>query len=319
MGRYIVRRVAAMVPLVLAISVLCYLLINLAPGDPVSMLVNPEIGGLSADDLAARKRALGLDEPLPIRYVHWLGEAAHGNLGYSVTNGQPVLSRVGERLVGTVQLMLAALGLAVSIGVPVGVWVASRPGHAVDRLIAGGTFLASSVPTFFVGLGLIYLLSLKVDVFPTGGMDTIGRPFSIADRLMHLALPAIVLALAHAAELLQYTRASQLEALQQDYVRTARAKGIGRLQVVYGHALRNALLPVITVIGLAIPQLLGGTLITETIFQWPGMGSLSIEAIRQRDYPVVMGVTLVCACVVLLVNLATDLVYAVVDPRIRYD
>lgn len=319
MTRYIARRLLGLIPLLLGITILGYALVNLAPGDPVLMLINPELGTVSQEEILALKQSLGLDQPLPVRYVRWLGEALQGNLGYSIANGRPVLERVGERLVGTLQLMFAALGLAVVFGIPLGVLVALKPGSWFDRLTAGASFVVASVPTFFIGLGLIYLLSLKIDLFPTGGMDTIGRPFSLADRLRHLALPAIVLSLSHLAELLRYTRTSQIEALRQDYIRTAHSKGLNKRQVIFVHALRNSLLPVITVIGLAIPQLLGGTVITETIFQWPGLGSLSIEAVRQRDYPVLMGVTLVLACAVLLVNLVTDLVYAVVDPRIRYE
>jgi peptide/nickel transport system permease protein len=319
MMRYVARRILLMVPLLLGVTVLSYALITLAPGDPVSMLVNPEVGGVSQEDLLARKRELGLDDPVPVRYLRWLGEAARGNLGYSIANRKPVLERVGERLGGTLQLMFAALALSTVVGVPLGVLTAVRRASWLDHLSSAGAFLAAAVPTFFIGLGLIYLLSLKLDVFPTGGMDTVGRPFSLVDRLWHLALPALVLSLVHIAELLRYTRGSMLEVLDQDYVRTATAKGLARTHVLYGHALRNALLPVITVIGLTIPQLLGGTLITETVFQWPGMGSLSIEAIRQRDYPVLMGVMLVSSVAVLIVNLVTDVVYAVVDPRIRYE
>ncbi|MCC6179867.1 MAG: ABC transporter permease [Chloroflexi bacterium] len=319
MGRYLLRRLLLTAPLMLGVTILGYGLINLAPGDPVSMLVSPEVGSVSPEDLLERKRALGLDDPLPVRYVRWLGEAMQGNLGYSIANGRPVSERVSERLTGTLQLMLAALALSVVIGIPIGALAAVRRDSLPDRVSAAAAFLAASIPTFFVGLGLIYLLSLKLDLFPTGGMDTIGRPFSLGDRLQHLALPAFVLSLAHIAELIRYTRASLLDALEQDYVRTATAKGLSRLTVIGSHALRNALLPVITIVGLTIPQLLGGTLITETIFQWPGMGSLSIEAVRQRDYPVLMGVTLVSAISVLGVSLLTDIAYALVDPRIRFE
>jgi peptide/nickel transport system permease protein len=318
-GRYILRRLLLMVPLLLGATILGYGLINLAPGDPVAMLVNPDEGGLSPEVVLARKHELGLDQPLPVRYVRWLGEALQGNLGYSIANRRPVLERVGERLTGTLQLMFAALALSVVVGVPLGILAAVRRGSVLDWLSASGSFVTASVPTFFVGLGLIYLLSLRVDLFPTGGMDTIGRPFALSDRLWHLALPALVLSLAHIGELLRYTRGSLLEVLGQDYVRTARAKGLSSVHVIVRHAASNALLPVITIVGLTIPQLLGGTLITETIFQWPGMGSLSIEAIRQRDYPVLMGITIVSAMAVLVVNLLTDIAYAAVDPRIRYE
>lgn len=319
MGRYLLRRLLLTAPLMLGVTILGYGLINLAPGDPVSMLVSPEVGGVSPEDLLERKRALGLDDPLPVRYVRWLGEAMKGNLGYSIANGRPVSERVSERLTGTLQLLLAALAVSMVIGIPIGVVAAVRRDSLPDRVSAAASFLAASIPTFFVGLGLIYLLSLKLDVFPTGGMDTIGRPFSLGDRLQHLALPAFVLSLAHIAELIRYTRASLLDALEQDYIRTATSKGLSRLTVVGTHALRNALLPVVTIVGLTIPQLLGGTLITETIFQWPGMGSLSIEAVRQRDYPVLMGVTLVSAISVLGVSLLTDIAYALIDPRIRFE
>jgi len=318
MGQYIFRRCLMMVPMLIAVSIAGYFLVNLAPGDPVSALINPDSGGISAADLEARKEALGLNAPLPVRYVHWLGEALQGNLGYSVANGQPVVERVGERLVGSLQLMAAALGIAVAVGIPLGVIVANRPDGWLDKLVGVLSFFAISTPTFFIGLGLIYLLGLRVSLFPTGGMGTLGQEFSLSDRLHHLALPALVLSLSHIAEFARYTRGSQLQALRHDFIRTARAKGLRPSRVVYGHALRNSLLPVITAIGLAIPQLLGGTLITEVIFQWPGLGSLSVGAVSQRDYPVIMGVTLISACAVLIVNVLVDLLYAVFDPRIRY-
>jgi peptide/nickel transport system permease protein len=283
------------------------------------MLINPVDSSISAKDLEARREALGLNDPLPIRYLHWIGELVQGNLGYSYATGRPVAPELMERLVATLQLVVVALAIAIVCGLPLGVLAAV---HQYSWLDYGATLVALfaiSIPSFFFGLGMIYVFSLKAGILPSGGMNTLGAPFTLGDRLLHLILPALVLSLIHMAELFRYARSGLLEILHEDYVRTARAKGLSERVVLGAHALRNALLPVITIIGLKIPQLLGGAVITEAIFQWPGMGTLSINAVYQRDYPVVMAVTLVSAVTVVIMNLLTDIAYAVVDPRIRYE
>lgn len=318
MSRYIVRRLLLLIPLLLGITLLSYLLINLAPGDPITMLINPADSSISTGALQRRREALGLGDPLPIRYMRWLGELVRGNLGYSYATNRPVIQELSQRLVATLQLMVAALAISLIVGIIAGVLAALRQYSWLDYGITLFAFFGISMPSFFFGLSLIYLLSLKLEILPTGGMNTLGTPFSITDRLRHLVMPALVLSLFHTAEVFRYTRTSLLEILHQDFVRTARAKGLPERIVIGVHALRNALLPVLTVIGLKIPQLMGGAIITEEIFQWPGMGTLSLNAVYQRDYPVILGVTLVSAIVVVLVNLFTDIAYAFADPRVRY-
>lgn len=305
-----------MVPIVLGITVLSYLILTLTPGDPVQMLINP---GQSAEDSAIKRKAFGLDQPVYIRYVKWLGELARGNLGYSFSTGAPVTKRVGERIVPTLKLTGAALLLSYVIGIPVGVLAAAKRYSAVDYVATVLTFLGISLPTFFLGLAGIYIFALRLQWLPVSGTMTLGGAGGFLDGLHHLVLPAVVLAVAGAGLVARYVRSSMLEVMGQDYVRTARAKGLAEVIVMRHHALRNALIPVITLAGLQIPALLAGAVITEQVFEWPGMGRLTIEAINQRDYPVLMGITLIAAVLVAIGNLLADVAYAVVDPRIHYE
>ncbi|MDR7542868.1 MAG: ABC transporter permease [Armatimonadota bacterium] len=316
MQRYLVRRLLITIPILLGITVMSYFIMTLTPGDPVRMLVDPS---MSEADVEIRRRALGLDQPVYIRYVKWLNELAHGNLGYSFTTGAPVAARVGERIMPTLKLTVTALALSYLIAVPVGVLVAYRRYTWIDYVATFLAFLGISLPTFFLGLAGIYVFALRVRWLPVGGTMTLGGDGGFLDAVHHLILPASVLAVAGAGALTRYVRSSMLEVLGQDYVRTARAKGLVEAVVLRKHALRNALIPVITLAGLQLPALLAGAVITEQVFEWPGMGRLTIEAINQRDYPVLMGITLITALLVLAGNLLADLTYSLVDPRIRYE
>ncbi|MDR7482523.1 MAG: ABC transporter permease [Armatimonadota bacterium] len=316
MQRYLVRRALVALPILLGITVLSYLIMSLTPGDPVTMLVNPS---MSEADMEIKRRALGLDQPVYVRYVRWLGEVLRGNLGYSFSSGAPVAKRIGERIGPTLTLTGTALGLSYLIAVPTGVLVAVRRYTWTDYVATFFAFLGISLPTFFLGLAGIYVFALRLRWLPTGGTMTLGGDGGVLDLAWHLVLPASVLAVAGAGALMRYVRSSMLEVLGQDYVRTARAKGLAEVLVLRRHALRNALIPVVTLAGLQIPALLAGAVITEQIFEWPGMGRLTIEAINQRDYPVLMGITLITAVLVAAGNLLADLTYAYIDPRIRYD
>jgi len=314
--RYLVRRALVTLPILLGITVLSYFIMSLTPGDPVTMLVNPS---MSEADIEIKRRALGLDQPVYVRYAKWLGELLRGNLGYSFSSGAPVARRIGERLGPTLLLTGTALGLSYLIAVPTGVLVAVRRYTWIDYLATFLAFLGISLPTFFLGLAGIYVFALRLRWLPTGGTMTLGGDGGILDLLWHLVLPASVLAVAGAGALMRYVRSSMLDVLGQDYVRTARAKGLAEVLVLRRHALRNALIPVVTLAGLQLPALLAGAVITEQIFEWPGMGRLTIEAINQRDYPVLMGITLITALLVAAGNLLADLTYAWIDPRIHYD
>jgi peptide/nickel transport system permease protein len=317
MHRFIFRRVLAGIPILIGITFVTFIILNVAPGDPVDMMISPD-NPLPPEGIQARREALGLNKPLLVRYVLWLRELFRGNLGYSLVNHEAVLTRIGRRLPPTLQLMGTALLLSMVIGIPLGIVSAIRQYSLIDHLATVLAFLGISVPSFFLGLGSIYLLSLKLNLFPTAGMQTLGAPFSVADRLRHLALPALILGGGRAASMLRYTRTSMLEVIGQDYVTTARGKGLAERHVILRHALRNALLPVITILGLSLPGVFGGAVITEQIFQWPGIGMLSIHAVTARDYPVLMGLSLFSAILVFIGNLLADIGYAIADPRITY-
>jgi peptide/nickel transport system permease protein len=292
-------------------------MINLAPGDPIAAMVPPELG-LSGEALQAYKVSLGLDKPLPVRYALWLGELAHGNLGYSYISQRPVRQVIIDRLWPTLELTLTALAISMVLGVVLGVLSAIKQYSAVDYLLTVLAFVGVSTPGFFAGMGVLYIFALKLGWFPTSGMVTPGPDLGPFDNLRHLVLPATILGPERAAALVRYTRSSMLDVIRQDYITTARAKGVRESLVIFRHAFRNALIPLITVVGLSLPLLVSGAVFIEVIFSWPGMGSLAVNAISQRDYPVIMGFNLVAAGVVLLSNLVADLAYSVADPRIRY-
>jgi peptide/nickel transport system permease protein len=318
MYRWLIRRILVSIPVLLGITVLSFCFVRLAPGDPVRMMVNPEYMAGGAEDFIARKRAeLGLDQPLPVQYVAWLGELAQGNLGYSFFDRRPVGDILKERIWPTTELMGTALLLAIAFGVPLGLMAAIRQYSALDYASAVISLATISTPSFFLGLAAIYIFSLKLNLLPTSGMFTAGAPRSVGDDLHHLILPAVILGLNLAGPFVRYARSSLLEVIRQDYLTTARSKGLHGRLVIVRHALPNALLPLITIVGIQIPALFAGAVVIEQIFSWPGMGQLALAAITQRDYPVLMGFTMIIAVLVLLSNLVADIAYAVVDPRIR--
>jgi peptide/nickel transport system permease protein len=316
---YILRRLLIAIPVLLGVTIVTFVFINLAPGDPVTAMLNPqEMTELGPGWVAQQKAALGLDKPLPVRYVLWLGQLAHGNLGYSLVDRRAVTADLGIRLPATLQLMGLALLIALVVGIPTGILAAVKQYSWLDYLSNALGLAVISVPGFFIGLAGIYIFALQLRVLPTAGMSTIGVPVTLPDRLHHLILPAAVLGLAEAAPLIRYARSSMLEVIHQDYVRTARAKGLGSRAVLLSHALRNALVPVITVVALELPSLVGGAVIIEQIFSWPGVGSLAISAIFGRDYPIIMAINLLSGVAIICSSLLADVLYAVVDPRVRY-
>lgn len=320
MSRYILRRILIAVVLLFGITVINFLIVNLAPGDPLSRMMNPEIG-LSREQLAGLRQQFGLDKPLTVRYVFWLKEAVTGNFGYrmSVQDHRPVSTLLRERIPRTVELMLASIFIANAMGILFGVLSAVRRYTFFDYVLTVIAFLGISTPGFFVALGLIYLMAARLGWFPTSGVRNplLAHP-SLIDNLHHLVLPATALAVSYVAGMMRQARASMLEALGQDYIVTARAKGLRERAVLYRHALKNAALPMVTLFGLYLPDLIGGSIIIETVFAWPGMGSLAIDAVQGRDYNMLMALNVVGATLVLVTNLIVDILYAYIDPRINY-
>jgi peptide/nickel transport system permease protein len=295
------------------VSVITFVLIHTAPGGP-AMLQNPDLG---REQIARFRANLGLDDPLPVQYARWLRAAVRGDFGRSYNTVEPVLRLVGTRLPNTLLLTGAALGLAIVLAVPLGVLSATYRNTAIDRAIAGVSFMGISTPVFWFGIVLIVVFSVQLKMLPAGGMYQIGAAYSVGDRLRHLAMPVFVLTIANLAEVTRYTRSAMIGALGEDYVRTAHAKGLPAATVLFRHALRNALIPVITIVGVYLPRAVSATAITETVFSWPGMGQLAVQSAATRDYPVVLGATLAVAVFAVGSSLLTDLAYGYVDPRIR--
>jgi peptide/nickel transport system permease protein len=325
--RYVIKRLLLVFPTLIGVSVLIFMLVRLMPGDPVSMYVGAEQA--SEQQIAIVKRDLGLDKPLPVQYLYYVRKLVQGDMGHSFGSKMPVRELIFERLPATAELGFTALVIALAIAIPIGVISAVRPYSWLDNVTMTGALMGISLPTFWVGLLLILLFALQLGVTPASGRGTpltealaglfAGNTAAFMSMFTHLILPAVTLSTALMGLVTRLIRSSMLEVLHADYVRTARAKGLAERKVVFRHALRNALIPVVTVVGLQVGGLLSGSVITETVFAWPGVGRLVINAVLQRDYPVVQGVTLVFTVVFILVNLVVDLGYAFIDPRIRYD
>jgi peptide/nickel transport system permease protein len=317
---YVLRRLLISIPVLFGITIIGFFALAAAPGDPIDAMVSPEIlAQMGPAQIAAQRHALGLDQPLPVRYLHWLGGVLHGNFGYSTATGQPILQEVLPRIGPTLLLMGCALLISVAIGVPGGVIAAVRQYSFLDYGFAGFSLGLAAIPTFVLGLLGVYVFGVYTHLLPTSGMQTLGASFSVTDVIRHLILPASILGLASAAPLVRYTRTSMLDVLSREYMITARSKGLPPYTVLVRHGLRTGLIPVITVIGLLLPELVAGAVITEQIFAWPGMGSLSVIAAQNRDPALMQGVVLVIAVGVVLSNLLADIGYAVADPRVRLD
>ncbi len=328
MTAYVLRRLAGAVPLVLGIATIVFFVVNLAPGDPTLYMVAP---GMTADVIAQMRENFGLDQPVHVRYLRWLGAMLTGDFGYSFAYGRPVSEVLLAFLPNTLVLVGCALLLAFAVGILVGTIQAVRQYSALDSGLSVLLLFFYSMPSFWLALMLILTFSLFARNvwdwpiwFPASGMTSTGHDFlspweQVKDRAMHLALPTASLALVLTAGIARYMRGSMLEVIRQDFVRTARAKGLPERTVIFKHALRNALIPVITLVGLYVPVLFSGTVFIELIFAWPGMGRALVDAINTRDYPVVMAGSFFFAIMVVLANLLADVLYAVVDPRIRYD
>ena len=318
MLRFCLRRLSIGAAMLLALSLLVFVLLRMTPGDPVDAYINPS-APLAPAELADLRSRLGLDLPLPVQYFAWLARALCGDLGFSLQRfGEPVLGLVLSRIGPTVLLMGTAILLAIVVGIIAGIVGAVRRNSATDATLSVIALVGISSPAFLTALIGVYLFAVKLKWAPAGGMVTPGAASAtIGDVFYHLLLPALLLSIGQAAPIMRYMRASLLEVLNQDYVRTARAKGVKEFWVIVKHALRNALLPVVTLIGSTIGVAVGGAIFIESVFNWPGMGLLLVKAVETRDYPVIMGATLVIGACVIVVNLLTDLTYAAIDPRIK--
>jgi len=321
-GAFVIRRLLISIPVLLGITIVGFTALKLSPGDPLTASVNPEVlARLKANPeiLEAERRRLGFDQPIfPNQYLRWLGNVLQGDLGYSVTSKRAIVYEIGSRLPQTLFLMVTALSMAVVIGIPIGVITAVKQYSKVDYSLNALAIFLASTPVFVLGLIGIYLFAVNLRWLPTSQLHTDGRT-DLPDALVHLILPAGVLAIVNAAPLVRYTRASMLDVLSSDFVTTARSKGLVERLVIVRHALRNGLIPIITLLALLIPEAIAGAIITEQIFAWNGMGQLAVKAASARDPSLMMGIILIGGIAVLLANIIADVGYAVADPRVRYD
>lgn len=334
MRTYLLKRLAVAVPTLIGVSILVFLMLQLIPGDPAQVMLYPKG---TPEEIAELRHELGLDKPLHIQYIQWVTGAARLDLGNSVQTGEAVLEIIADRFPATIELTVAAMFIALVVGIPLGVFAAQKRNSFIDYLCITVSLFGVSIPVFWLGLMLIFVFAGILGWLPVSGrismgvsipditglyiVDTLlaGRLSLFWDALKHLILPAASLATVPLALVVRVTRSSMLDVLSEDYIRTARAKGLPYRKVIFKHALRNALIPVITVAGLKVGTLLGGAILTETVFAWPGIGLLVVNSIADRDYPLIQGIVFIIALVFIAINLLVDILYAYIDPRIRYN
>lgn len=313
MNNYIVRRIAQAIPLLFVISIVSFTLIKLAPGDPVLSFVTPNMG---AEDVERIRQNLGLDQPMYVQYVVWLKNVLSGDLGYSLVNHRPVAEMIIERLPATFGLMGASLLLSLLISIPLSMIAGSRQNSLFDRGLSLISYIGISIPSFWFGMMLIYFFAVELHWLPSMGMRTVGMD-SAWDIIKHGILPCTVLTFMNVSVYMRYIRSNTISQLEEDYVQIQYAYGATKGTVLLRHVLKNVLLPVITILGMSLPELIAGAFITESVFSWPGMGSLGISAVHGLDYPIIMGITMMSSVLLVIGNLVADILYGVVDPRIK--
>jgi len=324
MTTYAIRRVLQTIPILFIISVLLFIMVRSAPGGPLTAARrNPNI---SKEQIEAIEEKLGLNDPLPVQYGRWLGAMLKGDMGESIKFRRPVSEMINERIPNTLLLVGVSFLVTLLIAIPIGIWSARKPYSPFDYIVTTVTFIGQSIPVYWLGLGLIviFYVTLKNPIsgepfFPVGGMNTRGKEGELLDTLWHLALPVTALSMGWVAWYSRFLRSSMLDVLHEDYIRTARAKGMKEQMVHYKHALQNAILPLVTLVALDLPSLFAGALFVETIFSWPGMGRLFWDAAKGRDYPVLLGVVMITATLIIACNILADLAYGWLDPRVKYE
>ncbi|WP_027632947.1 ABC transporter permease [Clostridium hydrogeniformans] len=313
MGKYIFKRIVQTIPMLIIISIISFAIIKMAPGDPVRSYVTPD---MKAEDIERVRENLGLNKPVHIQYLSWLKKTVKGDFGYSLINYRPVAKEISERVPATLLLMGASLFLALILGITFGLISAFYHNKIIDKVISIITYIGISIPSFWFAMVLIVVFSVKLNLLPSVGMHSVGED-SFLDVLKHTIMPTLVLSFYNTSVISRYLRSSTIKEMKEDYVRTAKGKGLSSRVIFLKHILRNSMLPIITILGMSLPDLVTGAFITETIFGWPGMGRLGIQAIFSFDYPIIMAITMISSLLLIVGNLISDILYGIVDPRIK--
>lgn len=320
MNKYFLKRILMMIPVFIGISIVIFTLINIAPGDPYGNIVEGQLS-ISAADKEAALKAMGHYDPVYVKYGKWMSKLIQGDMGTSIRYNEPVSDIIGRRISNTFFLSIITLICTTFIAVPLGVISSVKPYGLKDRILTILAFIGISIPGFFIALVMVKIFAVDLRILPISGMATLGKDISGIDKVIdvakHMVLPVLSMTIVEVASLMRYTRSSMLDVFNQNYIRTARAKGLSEKIVIYKHAFRNALIPIVTLLSLSLGYIFAGTILIETIFVWPGMGTLFYQSITNRDYPLVMGCAMILSLCILLANLLSDIVYCIVDPRIR--